>query len=370
MMSRQAVGFIGPSVEQIGGTGNHPAALAPGAGSSEEGGGWVRKRRMLDAAIVGMGRWGQVLVDSVQGRNGAGLRFVAGCTGTPEKARAYAAGKGIRLLDSYAAVLADPAVRAVVLATPHAQHAEQIIAAAKAGKHVFVEKPFTLSKASAEAAVAAARAAGVVLALGHNRRFLPAIAEMKRMLAAGQLGTLLHVEGQFSGPGGFAYQPGAWRADRAESPLGGMGGMGIHMVDMIIHLAGRFATVQVISERRVLPSIDDTTAMLARLASGATCTFATLATAPRYWRVALFGTDGLLELRGHEQLFFRPREGEEWVRDFEPVDIERAELDAFAAAVAGGPAYPLPWDEAIHGVAVFETMIQAAEARSTYAVPA
>ncbi|MBY0338574.1 MAG: Gfo/Idh/MocA family oxidoreductase [Acetobacteraceae bacterium] len=324
---------------------------------------------MLATAIVGMGRWGQTLVNSVQGKNGANIRFVAGCTGTPAKARDYAAEKGIRLLDGYEAVLADPEVKAVALATPHGQHAEQVIAAARAGKHVFVEKPFTLTKASAEAAVEAARRAGVVLALGHNRRFLPAVAEMKRLLAAGEIGTLLHVEGQFSGPGGFAYKPGAWRADRAESPLGGMGGMGIHMVDMIINLAGRFCDVRVVSQAKVLPTIDDTTAMLATLESGATCTFATLAAAPRFWRVALFGTDAWAELHGHERLTVCQRDGDPVTRDFPVTDIERAELEAFAAAVAGGAPYPLPWEEAIHGVSVFETMIFAAESRSTYAVP-
>ncbi|MCW8086310.1 Gfo/Idh/MocA family protein [Sabulicella glaciei] len=319
---------------------------------------------MLDCAIVGMGNWGRKLVDSVQGRNGAGLRFVAGSTGTIEKARPYAAEKGITLHEGYEAVLADPRVQAVVLATPHAQHADQVVAAARAGKHVFVEKPFTLSRESAEAAVAACRAAGVVLALGHNRRFLPAVAKMKAMLEDGRLGTLLHVEGQFSGPGGFAYKPGAWRADRAESPLGGMGGMGIHMVDMIINLAGRFRDVRVVSHARVLPTIDDTTAMLATLESGATVSFATLAAAPRLWRVALYGTDGWAELHGHERLTFRPRDGEDQVTDFPPTDIERAELEAFAAAVAGGLAYPLPLEEAVHGVSVFETMIWAASSGS------
>lgn len=317
---------------------------------------------MLDCAIVGMGYWGRRLVDSVHGVNGAGIRFVAGCTGTPEKAQAWSAEKGIALHGSYHEVLADPRVRAVALATPHGQHAEQVIAAARAGKHVFVEKPLTLTRASAEAAVEACREAGVVLALGHNRRFLPAVAGMKAMLARAELGTLLHAEGQFSGPGGFAYKPGAWRADRAESPLGGMGGMGIHMVDMLINLCGRFRDVRVVSRRQVLPTIDDTTAMLATFEGGATCTFATLAAAPRFWRVALFGTDAWVELRGHEHLTVCRRAGTmEPVETVFPVsDIERAELDAFAAAVAGGPAYPLPLDEAVHGVSVFETMIRAA----------
>ena len=324
---------------------------------------------MLDAAIIGMGRWGQTLVDSVQGRNDAGIRFVAGCTGRPERAAEWAARQGVRILPDFAAVIADPAVKAVVIASPHRMHADQVVAAAAAGKHVFVEKPFTMTKASAEAAVAACRRAGVVMALGHNRRFLPAIAEMKAMLEDGRLGTLLHVEGQFSGPGALAYKPGMWRADRHESPLGGMGGMGIHMVDMFINLAGPIAEVTVQSHARVLDNgLDDTTAALFRFASGATANFATLALAPRLWRVGLFGTDAWAVLHGHEHLTTCTRDGTPQERVFPPTDIEAAELSAFAAAVTGGPAYPLPPEEAIHGVAVYEAMIGAAASGSTYRV--
>jgi predicted dehydrogenase len=210
------------------------------------------------------------------------------------------------------------------------------------------------------------------MALGHNRRFLPATLEMKRLLAEGALGTVLHAEGHISGPAAFTWKEGMWRADRSESPLGGMGAMGIHMIDMLINLMGPFAEVTVKSLRRVSPHVDDTTAMLARFASGATCTFATLSLAPQTWRVALYGTRGSLEMRGPQQLVFTPVPGPEapegWTREFPKRDIEAAELQAFAAAVAGGPAFPLPAEEAIHGVAVFEAMIGAAASGSTYAV--
>lgn len=316
---------------------------------------------MLDAAIIGIGKWGRRLVESVQGRPGAGLRFVAGATRTPAAAAEWAAAQGIRLLPSHAAVLADPAVRAVVLATPHGQHAAQIVAAAEAGKHVFVEKPFTLTRTSAEAAVAACRARGLVLALGHNRRFLPAAQELKRLVAGGVLGTLLHIEGQFSGPSAGTYARGTWRTDPGESPLGGMGGMGIHVVDMFIHLAGRVSEVTVRSSTRALDNgMEDTTAALFGFAGGMTGSFATLALAARYWRVGVFGSDGYAEMRGPQTLIHGRRIGDGWTREFPPTDTERAELDAFAAAVAGEAAYPLPPEEAIHGVAVFEAMTASA----------
>ncbi|HYZ34573.1 MAG TPA: Gfo/Idh/MocA family oxidoreductase [Crenalkalicoccus sp.] len=324
---------------------------------------------MLKAAIVGMGKWGRTLVESVQGKPASRIGFVAGSTRTPEGAAEWAAAQGVRLLPSYEAVLDDPAVDGVVLATPHAQHAAQIVAAARAGKHVFVEKPFALTKASAEAAVAACETARVVLALGHNRRFLPAAQETKRLLASGELGTLLHVEGQFSGPSAAGYRRSSWRTDPGESPLGGMGGMGIHVVDMFIHLVGRVSEVTVLSSARALDNgMDDTTAALFRFASGATGNFATLALAARYWRVALFGSDGFAEMRGPGTLVHGRRVGEGWTRTFSAVDTEHAELQAFAAAATGGPPYPLPLDEAIHGVAIFETMAAAARLGRTLAV--
>ena len=101
---------------------------------------------MIHAAIVGLGRWGRNLVDSVQGRSDK-IRFVTGVLRHPENAREYAEQQGLALESDYAKVLADPSIDAIVLATPHTVHAEQILAAVRAGKPVFTEKPFTLTSA-------------------------------------------------------------------------------------------------------------------------------------------------------------------------------------------------------------------------------
>jgi predicted dehydrogenase len=324
---------------------------------------------MIDAAIVGMGRWGRTLVESVQGRSEA-IRFVAGCTRSPDKAADWAKAQGIRMLDGYDAVLADPAVKAVVLATPHSQHAEQVIAAAAAGKQIFIEKPFTLTKASAEQAVAAVRRAGVVMALGHNRRFQPAVARLKAMIAEGALGTLCHIEGNISGPGALNYKPGMWRADPSESPAGGLAGMGIHMLDMFQNLCGPMAELSVVSHARVATNgLDDTTAALVRFASGMTGTLTTLAAVPRLWRVQVFGSEAWVEMWGTDTLVVG-REGRkhDHIR-FEPTDVERAELEAFAAACAGGPAYPLTLEEAVHSAAMFEAVAKGARTPGWIAVP-
>ena len=323
---------------------------------------------MIKAAIIGLGRWGQVLVDSVQNKSDA-IRFTAGVTRTVSRAADYAERQGFSLGGDYDAVLADRAIDAIVLATPHSQHAAQIAKATAAAKHIFVEKPFTLTRASAAQAVAAADAAGVVLALGHNRRFLPSLAELKSRIDDGALGTLLHVEGNFSGSGGLRAQPDNWRGSRLENPAGGMGAMGIHTVDLMIGLFGPIADVRCISRQRaVTVDIDDTTSMLFTFENGMTGTLVTLSATVMTQRIQVFGTEGSAEIRQERHFEFRPIEGEAETIDFGPFDKERAELEAFAAAAGGGAPYPLPADEAIHGIAVFEAIAKSAASGTVEAV--
>jgi predicted dehydrogenase len=323
---------------------------------------------MLNAAIVGLGRWGQTLVDSVQGKSDR-IRFTAGISRTPAKVEDYTKKQGLTLDSDYEAMLKDPSIDAVVLATPHQQHADQIIAAAAAGKHIFVEKPFTLTKASAEASVAAAEKAGRVLALGHNRRFLPSVLELKSRIESGALGTILHIETNFSGSSGLRFPVGNWRTSREESPAGGMGAMGIHMIDMMINLMGPMTEVRTISLRRAIPhDIDDTTSMLFRFKEGMTGYLATLAATTPTQRIEVFGTKCALEIRQERHFTFRPIDGDPEVKTYPAFDKERAELEAFADAIEGKAPYPLPTGEAIHGVAAFEAIVKSAETDKPVAI--
>ena len=141
---------------------------------------------MIRAAIVGPGRWGQTLVAAVQGKSDR-LRFTAAVGRDPARVREFAERHRLQILDSLDAALADPGIDAVVLATPHSLHADQIVAAAAAGKAVFCEKPLTLTRAEAVRATAACQAAGVVLGVGTDKRFFPAMAEQARRVAGGEL---------------------------------------------------------------------------------------------------------------------------------------------------------------------------------------
>jgi predicted dehydrogenase len=332
---------------------------------------------MIRAAIIGLGRWGQNLVNSVQGKSDV-IRFVAGATRTVAKAEAYAREKGFPLHSSYEKVLTDPGVDAVVLATPHTQHAEQVIAAAKAGKHVFTEKPLALTAKSAAATVRACARARVTLAVGYNWRFQPALQEIRRMLDDGRLGKLLHVEGNFCGPSAYRFPKGHWRQARVEGPAGGMTGRGVHVVDAFLYLGGRLASVHALSARRVLGyGLDDTTSMLFRFKSGASGYLGTVIATAETWRMQVFGSRGWAEVGDVEHLttwqmkycvvdpanLLVHRKPE--VLTFPALSTERAELEHFARAAQTRRPLAIAGGDEQHNVAVFEAILKSAKAGKT-----
>jgi predicted dehydrogenase len=324
----------------------------------------------MRAAICGAGHWGTRLIESVQGRSGK-IRFAVAVTRDPAALAPLGKRFGLALTARYADVLSDPAIDAVVLATPHSRHADEIAAAAQAGKHVFVEKPFTLTRASAERAIEACRKAGITLAVGFNRRYAPAYADMKRRIAAGEIGTLRHLEGHFSGPPSYQTEPGNWRSNQVESPGGSMTARGCHVLDGMVHLAGLATEVFAVSERLQHDfDVDDTTSCLLRFAGGATGTLATLHAATRFYRLHAFGSKGALEMRGDTELDVFDLEGNLRRVSFEAIDKERAELEAFADAAAAGVKFVIAPQEIVNVVAGTEAVAASARSGKAEALPA
>ena len=141
-----------------------------------------------------------------------------------------------------------------------------------------------------------------------------------------------------------------------------MTAMGIHIIDAFIHLAGPIAAIRCDSQRRMLDvELDDTTTAFARFASGASGSMSTLTAAGGIVRLQVFGTRGWLHLLDHHILEICDVEGRVCRIEYPQVDIERAELEAFADAVAGVEPYPVPVEEAVHGVAVMEAAIRSAQ---------
>jgi predicted dehydrogenase len=328
---------------------------------------------MINAAMVGLGWWGKVLVQSVQNKSDK-IRFTAGAVRTPSKVADFAEEQGLTMHDSLDGVLADDAIDAVVFATPHSRHVDEIVATAAAGKHVFMEKPLTLTKAGAEEAVAAVQKAGVTLGVGFNRRYSPAVAALREQIDSETLGTLLHWEGTMCAPIGMALTADAWRADKRETPAGGLTPMAIHIIDIMIDLLGEVEEVYCQSFRRVVPNDhDDTTSILFRMKNGMSGYVGTLLATHPSFRMHVWGAEGSTEIRNPDMstFLYTPNNtgqitGAAGVinteeRDFAGFDTISAELEGFADAASGGTPYPVTPAQAIHGCAVIESIVKSAE---------
>jgi predicted dehydrogenase len=322
---------------------------------------------MLNAAVIGLGWWGQRLVESVKG---SGLiRFTRGVTLEPELVRDFAAEHRLAIGVSFDEVLADPAIQAVVLATPHTRHRAQVEAAAAAGKHVYCEKPFALSRADAQAMLDACRRAGVTIAVGHHFRLMPSMKALRREVASGALGTIMHVEGNYSHDWLKDLPAESWRAAPEESRAGGMTGMGIHVLDCFRDLVGPLRRISALSTRRALAlPTGDTTAALIEFASGTTGTLATTLKTPFAWRLAVYGENAWAESVSETRLVVCRAGGAPEVTDFPPANHLGENVEAFAVAARGGGEFPIDPAGILQTVAALDAVFRSVEADGAWQV--
>src|SRR6185369_7116010 len=192
---------------------------------------------MIRIGIIGLGWWGKQIVTCLA--ESPRFKVVAGCDIDTKMAAPFAAAHKFDLVDDYKALLKRPDVDAVAIVTPHLLHEEMAIAAFGAGKQVFCEKPLALTTASAERILAACAKAGGVLGIGHERRYEPAMEEMRRLFDSGTLGKLLHIDANVSHSNFRKMDPSNWRRDAPHAPSGAWTALGIHLGDMFVSLAGK-----------------------------------------------------------------------------------------------------------------------------------
>jgi predicted dehydrogenase len=329
---------------------------------------------MVRAAIIGLGRWGRSLVNAVHGKTDA-IRFTAAYTRTRASAEQFCRERGIPMLGRFEDALAGRDIDAVVLATPHSAHAEQVMAAAVAGKHIHVQKPFTLDRPSAEAAAAAAKRAGIVLAVGFNRRFHPSVVEIRKRLADGRLGRVMSMLAAHTTSTGQFLASDNWRVQPDEAPGGALTAVGVHSIDHMIEFGGRVADVLTTTGRYIPGPSDDTTNVMLRFKGGATgLLFCSVATATTL-SFTLFATKGLAEFSKTDLGRLRlvpvstvaptgpvtapPDE----IIESPGFDTLHAELVEFARCIEANKPYPVPIDDVLHNMAVFDAVVRSSKSR-------
>ena len=320
---------------------------------------------MINTAIVGLGWWGKQLVKAAR-EFGAPLRFTRGVTLEPDTVRDFAAEHQITL-SSFDDVLADPEIKAVILATPHSKHRAQVEAAAAAGKQIYCEKPFALSKADAQAMLEAVKRAGVLIAVGHHFRLMPSMRALAELKAQGAFGTIMHVEGNYSHDWLASYPADSWRMQAEESRAGGMTGMGIHVLDCFRDLAGPMKRISALVEGARAETADRRHHRRAdRIRERRHRLLGTTIKTPFRWRIAIFGETCWAESVSETKLIVRRAGKEPEVFDYPADNHLGRNLDYFAKAAMGQGAFPISPDGILQTASALEAVFKSVDANGAW----
>src|SRR5216117_306852 len=315
----------------------------------------------LRVACIGMGWWSDVLADAI--KRSKKLRIVACYTRSEDKRRTFAAKYGCTAASSYDAVLKDRGIEAIVNTTPNDAHLETTRAAAAAGKHVFLDKPIANIVSEGRAITEACRKAGVVLALGYQRRRESHFRWIRQQIDAGVFGRLVNAEANISRDRLGKVDLNSWRYQAAGMPGGVMLQIGIHYIDVLEFLIGPVHAVRGHLAQLVLPGDNpDVASLILEHENGALSTVnASYASASEYYLMNIYGKDATAYYDLHNGLRLLKR-GEDRPADVPGAKIDTfvEELEEFAAAVRGNGKPEVGGDYATTSLAVVRAGILSA----------
>ena len=313
----------------------------------------------MNVACLGMGWWSDVLADAMK-RSGK-FKIVACFSRSAEKREAFAKKYGCRAAKSYEEILEDRSIEAIINTTPNSVHRETTVAAARAGKHTFLDKPIANTIADARALTEACRKAKVVLALGYQRRRESHFRWIKDNL--GKFGRLVNAEANISRDRLGKIDLSSWRYTAEGMPGGVMLQIGIHYTDVLEYLLGPVKAVSGRFVRLVLPGDNpDVASLVLEHENGALSTLnASYASASEYYLMNIYGKEASAYYDLHQGLRWLRRGSEK----SEPISVKKndpivEELEEFAAAVRGDGEPEMDGERSTRSLAVLLAGIQSA----------
>ena len=322
----------------------------------------------MRAAVFGLGWWGKRIIMSLTDSDK--ITITHGIDTAPAGREDFMREYGVTLSADVDAAFANPEIDAVIIATPNSLHEPMLLRAIEAGKQVFCEKPLALNVASAERMIAACNKAGVVLGIGHERRFEPALVDMKKKVDAGVIGKPLHVETNFSHSIFGSAISGSWRFDPKEAPAAGFTGRGIHLTDYFVWMFGPARTVWAVTTGLASkPPASDTVSAHITFRNGMTGMIGVLTTTPFYGRFTVFGTEGWIEAiepknaesNEPQELIVCDADAQRTVTKYPRTNSVRDNFEAWADAVAGRTEYLFTPEQMLANIQIFEAIATSAE---------
>ena len=319
-------------------------------------------------AQVGMGGQGREIAGAI--RAAGNLELVACFDLNREAAEEGQRDFGCRAAHSFEDLLADSSVQGIVIVSPNHLHREQAVAAARAGKHVFVEKPIANVLEDARAMIEAAREARVILQVGHNMRRRGAHRKMKELVEADAIGRIVMVEANFGHSHGLRMKPGEWRWTWDQCPGGALMLLGVHHADTLAWLCGPIKRVAAfLGKVATQAEIEDAGALALEFEGGALGALTTGYAYPREVHVNLFGTEGNILYAEREAELTVVREGGRMEKVGAPeVDTLRDEMQDFGRCIIAHARPETAGEEGFNALAVVWAAIESSRTGKAVAV--
>ena len=317
---------------------------------------------------AGCAKWGRSLAAPVA--KSEVVRVVSGWSRRVEPRERFARDFDCEPCDSYAKMLADPRIQGIVIATPNDIHCQNAVAAAEAGKHVFVEKPITSRIDEAWKIIEACRKHKVILAVGHNTRRHAPYRKIKELVAAGAAGTVTMAEANLSHNGGLRLAADAWRADAERCPALPLTQLGVHHADTLRFLLGRIEAVSSMMVRKAIQVGDvDTTIQLLRFAGGELGYLGSNYISPPTNYIRLFGTKAVIYAEaGRPEVNVVYPDGRREVLPVEANNPNAEEVEEFGRAIRGECQVEVTGEAGMENLAVVLAAVKSNRERREVAI--
>jgi predicted dehydrogenase len=311
----------------------------------------------VKVGIVGLGRWAKVLTRAAKASEA--LEIVSGFSRSEESRTAFQNEFGVKGAPDLASLLGDPAIKGVILTVPNEQHLPLAREVAKAGKHVYTEKPIASTLEEGLAIEALEKTYGVTVTVGHSARLMAGIRAMGKAIEAGELGRVGFMEANFSNERALELTPKAWRWYKDRAPGGPLSQLAIHQFDVLHYLGGEILEASSTASKLspVGAEVDDQSMTVLKFVDGKIGYVGSSWTSPGVFCVRVFGAKGLMhyeidfgtwdtpdQLHKTSTLYIQRGKDGYGKREELPVpesDMFRAELDMFAESCRTGKANEL-----------------------------
>ncbi|MDE3137424.1 MAG: Gfo/Idh/MocA family oxidoreductase, partial [Acidobacteriota bacterium] len=248
----------------------------------------------VNVGIVGLGRWAKVLTRAAS--KSPDINIVAGFSRSEEKRLAFQQEMGVEAAPSMDAMLSDPRIQGVILTVPNEQHLPVATAVAKAGKHVYTEKPIASTLEEGLEIAALQEKYGITVTVGHSARLMAGIRQIRAAIDGGELGRVAFIEANFSNERALELTPKTWRWYKDRAPGGPLSQLAIHQFDVLHYLGGPTVEASSMSSKLspVGAEVDDQSMTLVRFEDGKIGYVGSCWTSPGVFAVRVFGSKGLM----------------------------------------------------------------------------